>query len=81
MKSFLSGRAEAAPTAAPRTIEPDTPAGLALLAKTGQPPSAPKAGGSSVHCLRDGAVIKKIIVTCECGKTVEIDCAYDQGTA
>jgi hypothetical protein len=81
MKSFLSGRAEVAPTAAPPTIEPEMPAGLALLAKTGLPPSAPQAGGSSVHCLREGAVIKKIIVTCECGKTVEIDCAYDNGTA
>jgi hypothetical protein len=41
--------------------------------------SAPKAGASSVQCVREGDVIKKLIVTCECGKTVEIDCQYTAG--
>jgi hypothetical protein len=52
-----------------------------LLAAAGTVPgaAAPKAGASSVQCVREGDVIKKLIVTCECGKTVEIDCQYTTG--
>ncbi|NBQ58287.1 MAG: hypothetical protein EBU32_07885 [Opitutaceae bacterium] len=81
MKSFLSGRTGLAVSDSPNLVEPEAPTGLSLLASAGTLPSAsaPKAGASSVQCVREGDVIKKLIVTCECGKTVEIDCQYTAG--
>jgi hypothetical protein len=77
MKSFLSGRAGAALSDAASVVEREAPTGLSLLATASSPLAAPKTGASSVQCVREGAVIKKLIVTCECGKTVEIDCEYN----
>ena len=81
MKSFLSGRTGVAVLDSPNPVEVEAPSGLSLLASASAPPSAaaPKAGASSVQCVREGGVIKKLIVTCECGKIVEIDCQYTTG--
>ncbi|MEI6051988.1 MAG: hypothetical protein WCQ44_04745 [Opitutaceae bacterium] len=78
MKSFLSGRTGAALSETASVVEREIPTGLSLLATAASSPlAAPKAGASSVQCVREGAVIKKLIVTCECGKTVELDCEYN----
>ena len=81
MKSFLSGRTGVAVLDSPNPVEVEAPSGLSLLASACALPSAaaPKAGASSVQCVREGDVIKKLIVTCECGKIVEIDCRYTTG--
>ena len=81
MKSFLSGRTGVAVSDSPAPVESEAPTGLSLLAAAGTVPgaAASKAGASSVQCVREGDVIKKLIVTCECGKTVEIDCQYTTG--
>ena len=81
MKSFLSGRTGVAVSDSPNPVEGEAPSGLSLFASASALPSAaaPKAGASSVQCVREGDVIKKLIVTCECGKTVEIDCQYTAG--
>ncbi len=81
MKSFLSGRAGVAVLDSPNSTEVEKPSGLSVLASTPALPgaAAPKVGTSSVQCVREGDVIKKIIVTCECGKIVEIDCQYRDG--
>ena len=81
MKSFLSGRTGVAVSDSPLPVAPAAPTGLSLLAAAGTAPlaPAPKAGTSSVQCIREGDVIKKLIVTCECGKAVEIDCQYPTG--
>ena len=62
-------------------VEGEAPSGLSLFASASALPSAaaPKAGASSVQCVREGDVIKKLVVTCECGKIVEIDCQYTTG--
>ena len=81
MKSFLSGRTGVAASDSPNPVEVEAPSGLALLASARALTSAaaPKAGASSVQCVREGDVIKTLIVTCECGKIVEIDCQYTAG--
>jgi len=81
MKSFLSCRTGIAVSDSPNPVEPEAPTGLSLLASASALPHvvAPKTGASSVQCVREGDVIKKLIVTCECGKTVEIDCQYTSG--
>jgi len=76
MKSFLSGRTGTALAETPSSVEPQISAGLSMLAAANSIPPAAKAGASSVKCVREAGVIKKLIVTCECGKTVEIDCEY-----
>jgi hypothetical protein len=42
-------------------------------------PNSTEVAQPSVQCVREGDVIKKLIVTCECGKIVEIDCQYGAG--
>jgi len=81
MKSFLSGRTGVAVSDSPNPVEVEAPSGLSLLASARALPgaAAPKAGASSVQCVREGDVIKKLVVTCECGKIVEIDCQYTTG--
>lgn len=79
MKSFLSGRTGAGLPDTPSAVEPEIISGLSLLAAVNPMQPAAKAGASSVKCVREGGVIKKLIVTCECGKTVEIDCEYKTG--
>jgi hypothetical protein len=81
MRSFLSGRAGVAVLDSPHSAEVEKPSGLSLLASAAELTSAaaPKAGASSIQCVREGDVIKKLIVTCECGKIVEIDCQYTTG--
>ncbi len=81
MRSFLSGRSGVAVLDEPNSAEVEKPSGLSLLASAAPLPgaAAPKVGTSSVQCVRDGDVIKKLIVTCECGKIVEIDCQYPTG--
>ena len=81
MKSFLTGRADVGVLDSPNSTEVAQPSGISLLASTPalSGAAAPKVGTSSVQCVREGDVIKKLIVTCECGKIVEIDCQYGAG--
>jgi len=79
MKSFLSGRTGSGLPDAPSSVESEVVSGLSLLSTVIPVQPLTKAGASSVNCVREGGVIKKLIVTCECGKTVQIDCEYNTG--
>ena len=77
MKSFLGDRSTVI-TAKLALGEPtEHSAGLSRLRAAAVPAGEEKLAATPVvQCVKEGALIKKIIVTCGCGKVVEIECDY-----
>jgi hypothetical protein len=80
MKSFLQGKKALAvpslrpPTSAatvgPRCVDPRAP--LSVVTP----------GGSSAHVevVKEGGKVVRLVVTCNCGERVEIECLYSAGS-
>jgi hypothetical protein len=76
MKSFLSGRPQHnQPALAHDAI---TGAGLTRLHQAHSPSAnhAASPTGPSVECVKQGDKVVRLIITCNCGERIEIDCLY-----
>lgn len=72
MESFLSGRKSIAGTA----HQPQNQEFEPLISARSAPP-APECGAPSVEAVEGPNGIERIIVTCECGKRIEVACLYE----
>jgi hypothetical protein len=80
MKSFLSGRSHAASDSlqAPAGSSP----GFIAKATGGIHKDHGQAAGSAgptVECVKQGDKVTRLIVTCNCGERIEIECIYPAG--
>lgn len=78
MKSFLSGRSHATSDSlqAPAGSNP----GFVAKAIGGvHKDHAQSASGPTVECVKQGDKITRLIVTCNCGERIEIECIYPAG--